>query len=162
MTIVNEKIAMNKNLSTSLDGEAIKRMIPHRYPMLMIDKIINLVRGESATGIKCVTNNEPFFQGHFPKQPVMPGVLIVEAMAQTAAVVVIDSLDVESAGDLVYFMSIDSARFRKPVYPGDVLELHVKMLQSRRNVWKFEGKAIVNGVVHANAVYTAMIMEENI
>lgn len=162
MSTMQKTTAVNTNDSTILTGEDIKKMIPHRYPMLMIDKITHLVKGESAVGIKCVTNNEPFFTGHFPNQPVMPGVLIVEAMAQTAAVVVIDSLEIESAGDLVYFMSIENARFRKPVYPGDVLELHVKRLQNRRNVWKFEGKAMVNGILHANAVYTAMIMEDNL
>lgn len=158
------EVAGKENIGTketvNFDLETIKEMIPHRYPMLMVDKVIDVVRGESATGIKCITNTESYFQGHFPKKPVMPGVLIIEAMAQTAAIVVIDSLDIPSAGDLVYFMSIDSARFRRPVYPGDKLELHVKMIQSRKNVWKFEGRAIVDGNLHANAVYTAMIMEE--
>lgn len=142
----------------SFDTEEIQRMIPHRYPMLMVDKVVDVVRGEKAVGIKGVTCNEPFFPGHFPKKAVMPGVLIVEAMAQTAAVVVIDALNISSAGDLVYFMSIESARFRKPVFPGSLLELHVKKVQNRRNVWKFEGTALVEGVVHAEATYTAMIV----
>lgn len=159
MIELNKQRAVNKNETVSFDIEKIKTLIPHRYPMLMIDRVTNIQRGESAIGIKGVTNNEPFFQGHFPKKAVMPGVLIIEAMAQTAAVVVIDSLDISSVGDIVYFMSIESARFRKPVYPGDKLELHVQMIQNRKNVWKFEGKAIVDGVIHANAVYTAMIMD---
>ncbi len=144
-----------------LDIRQIQEIIPHRYPFLMIDKVVELTPNEKLVAIKNVTVNENYFVGHFPKEKVMPGVLIVEAMAQTAAVVVIDSLPINSAGDLVYFMSIDSARFRKPVYPGDKLELHVKMIQGRKNVWKFEAKAIVDGNVHANATYTAMIMEEN-
>jgi 3-hydroxyacyl-[acyl-carrier-protein] dehydratase len=162
MIELRKQHAVNKNETTSFDLEKIKTLIPHRYPMLMIDRVTNIVRGESAIGIKCVTNNEPFFQGHFPKKAVMPGVLIVEAMAQTAAVVVIDSLDIASVGDIVYFMSIESARFRKPVCPGDKLELHVQMIQNRKNVWKFEGKAIVDNVIHANATYTAMIMDNEV
>lgn len=151
--------SVNRNDILSFDTEAIQAMIPHRYPMLMIDRVTQVVRGVSAVGIKNVTANEPFFPGHFPKKAVMPGVLIVEAMAQTAAVVVVDSLNIPCAGDFVYFMSIESARFRKPVYPGHTLELHVNLIQSRKNVWKFEGTAKVEGAVHANAIYTAMIME---
>jgi 3-hydroxyacyl-[acyl-carrier-protein] dehydratase len=139
----------------------IKQLIPHRYPMLMIDRIERVDGAESAVGIKNVTINEPFFAGHFPENPVMPGVLIVEAMAQTAGVIVSKFLETSGSSKLVYFMSIEEARFRKPVVPGNTLELHVKKLQNRRIVWKFEGQAIVNGIVHAEAVFTAMIAESS-
>jgi 3-hydroxyacyl-[acyl-carrier-protein] dehydratase len=143
----------------TLDVEQIQNLIPHRAPILMLEKLKNIVPSESAVGIKCVSVNEPFFQGHFPKLRVMPGVLIVEALAQTAAALVIHSLGRRQEDLLVYFMSIDNARFRKPVVPGDTLELHVKKEQQRGNVWKFTGKAIVNGVVHAEALFTAMIVD---
>ena len=145
---------------TTIDIEQIQRMIPHRYPMLMVDRIIDLVPNQRATGIKSVSINEPYFQGHFPGAPVMPGVLIIEAMAQTAAVLVVATLGAERDGSLVYFMSIDSARFRKPVTPGDVLHVHVERGHNRRNVWKFEGKATVDGEVVAQATYAAMIRDE--
>lgn len=152
--------AVNMNaVVESLDTEQIKEMIPHRYPMLMIDRVENIVRGKSAVGIKCITNNEPIFQGHFPNQAIFPGVLIIEAMAQTAAVSVIDSLQKKSAGDIVYFMSIENARFRKPVTPGVRLELHVRNLQNRRNVWKYEGIAKVGETVYAEATFMAMIVD---
>ncbi|ARN84202.1 3-hydroxyacyl-ACP dehydratase FabZ [Candidatus Nucleicultrix amoebiphila] len=141
----------------SLDIEQIKKLIPHRYPMLMVDRIEKIQSDESAVGIKGVTVNEPFFQGHFPNYPVMPGVLIVEAMAQTAGVIVSKFLKSEDKEKLVYFMSIDEARFRKPVLPGHVLELHVTKIQNRRNVWKYKGEAKVDGVLHAEAIFTAMI-----
>ena len=142
----------------SADIEQIMRMIPHRYPMLMIDKVVGMVAGESATGIKNVTVNEPHFAGHFPARPVMPGVMIIEAMAQTAAVLVVHSLDWGATGDrLVYFMSIDSAHFRKPVVPGDTLHVHVVRRHSRGKVWKFEAKCEVDGAVVADSNFTAMI-----
>src|ERR1700761_3287275 len=141
-----------------IDIHRIVEMIPHRYPFLMIDKLVDVVAGESATGIKNVTVNEPHFQGHFPNRPVMPGVLIVEAMAQTAAVIVVAALGPSAEGKLVYFMSIDSARFRKPVGPGDQLRLHCRKERSRGNVWKFSAEAQVDGAVVADATYTAMIM----
>jgi len=134
-------------------------MIPHRYPFLMIDRVKNVVPDHQAVGIKNVTASEPHFQGHFPNHPVMPGVLIVEAMAQTAAVLVVETLGVEAEGKLVYFMSVDNARFRKPVTPGDVLEITVTKLRSRGNVYKFEGKARADGVLMAEAVFSAMIMD---
>ena len=137
----------------------IMEVIPHRYPMLLVDRLQDIVPGESATGIKNVTMNEPFFQGHFPQKPVMPGVLIVEAMAQTAAALVMLSLGEEAEGKLVYFMSIEGAKFRKPVVPGDRLELHVSKEQNRRSVWKFKGIGKVAGQVVAEATYTAMIAE---
>ena len=137
----------------------IKRLIPHRYPFLLIDRIIALRPGRSAVGIKNVTANEPFFEGHFPSRPVMPGVLIVEAMAQTAAVLVVKGLDVaEDHGLLVYFMAIDKARFRQPVTPGDRLELHVAVDRGRGKVWRFTGEGRVNGTVCAEAEFMAMIM----
>lgn len=138
----------------------IMEMIPHRYPFLMIDKIENVVTGLRATGIKNVSVNEWFFQGHFPDHKVMPGVLIIEAMAQTAASLVVHTLGAESEGKLVYFMSIDNARFRKPVHPGDRLLVDVEKQQSRGNVWKFNGKATVDGVLVAEATFAAMILNE--
>ena len=146
--------------ASSVDIKRILEMIPHRYPMLMVDKVTEMVLSESAIGIKNVSINEPFFQGHFPSEPVMPGVLIVEAMAQTAAVLVVATFGAGSEGKLVYFMSIDGVRFRRPVLPGDRLELHVKKVQSRGNVWKFDGQAIVDGKVAAEATFAAMIRDK--
>jgi 3-hydroxyacyl-[acyl-carrier-protein] dehydratase len=145
---------------TAVDIRRILQMIPHRYPMLMVDRIVELNLDKSAVGIKNVSINEPFFQGHFPSEPVMPGVLIVEAMAQTAAVLVVATFGPESEGKLVYFMSIDGVRFRRPVMPGDRLELHVEKAQSRGNVWKFDGKAMVEGKVAAEATFAAMIRDK--
>ena len=120
-----------------IDIMRIMELIPHRFPFLMIDRIVDLVPYESATGIKNVSINEPYFQGHFPTQAVMPGVLVIESMAQTAGIVVIHSLGEEAEGKLVYFMLIDSARFRRPIYPGDQIQVKVKKLRRRGNVWKF-------------------------
>jgi 3-hydroxyacyl-[acyl-carrier-protein] dehydratase len=142
-----------------IDINAIMRMIPHRYPFLMIDRVEDVVDNESAIGIKNVSIAEPHFQGHFPAQPVMPGVLIIEAMAQTAAVLVVKSLGSEAEGKLVYFMSVDKARFRKPVVPGDVLHVHVAKQRMRGNVWRFNGEAKVNGAICAEAIFAAMIMD---
>ena len=142
-----------------LDIRRIVEMIPHRYPMLLIDRMLDLRLAESAIGLKNVSINEPFFQGHFPSQPVMPGVLIVESMAQTAGVLVVATLGAEAEGKLVYFMSIDGVRFRRPVTPGDRMEIHVRKLQARQNVWKFEGKAIVDDKVAAEATFAAMIRD---
>lgn len=139
--------------------EGIMRALPHRHPFLMVDRIVDIVAHESATGIKCVTASEPHFQGHFPEKPIMPGVLIIEAMAQTAAVLVIESQKIDPSGKLVYFMSINEARFRRPVVPGDVLYIEVKKLRHRDKVWKFEGTAKVEGKVVAEAIYTAMVMD---
>src|SRR5262249_27877525 len=143
-----------------IDIERVMAMIPHRYPMLMIDKVTDVVTSVSATGVKNVTINEPYFQGHFPSRPVMPGVLIIEAMAQTAAVLVVHSLGPAAEGKLVYFMSVDDARFRKPVVPGDVLLIHVAKERHRGNVWKFEGRAKVGDNLVAEAVFAAMILNE--
>lgn len=143
-----------------IDILRVMEMIPHRYPMLMIDRVTNVVANVSAVGVKNVTINEHFFQGHFPQRPVMPGVLIVEAMAQTAGVLVVHTLGADAEGKLVYFMSIDDARFRKPVTPGDTVHIHVTKLQHRRNVWKFKGEAKVNGVLCSEATFAAMILDE--
>jgi 3-hydroxyacyl-[acyl-carrier-protein] dehydratase len=147
------------DLLPSVEHERIKEMIPHRYPFLMVDRVVNMVANESATGVKNVTCNEPFFVGHFPKQAVMPGVLMIEAMAQTAAILVVHSMGKNAEGKLVYFMSIDEAKFRKPVIPGDRLHIHVKVQQSRKNVWKFAGECHVDGVKVSEAVYSAMILD---
>ena len=145
---------------TAKDVMEIMEMIPHRYPFLMIDRVVDMLPGVSAVGIKNVTINEPFFQGHFPSQPVFPGVLIIEAMAQTAAIVVVETMEGRTAGKLVYFMTVDEARFRRPVVPGDVLKIHVTKLRNRRNVWKFRGEARVDGVLMAEATYSAMIVDD--
>ena len=144
----------------TINLQEIMALIPHRYPLLLIDRLEDVHPAESAVGIKNVTFNEPFFQGHFPGHPIMPGVLIIEAMAQTAAVCTVCSFDQESADKLVYFMKIEEARFRKPVVPGDVLELSVTKLKARRNVWKFRGEARVNGTTVSQAVFSAMIMDK--
>jgi 3-hydroxyacyl-[acyl-carrier-protein] dehydratase len=142
-----------------LDILQIMHAIPHRYPMLLLDRMVDVVPDVSAVGIKNVTVNEPFFQGHFPGHPVMPGVLIIEAMAQTAAVLVVQSLGPEAAGRVVYFMTIESAKFRRPVLPGDQLRIHVTRERRRGSVWKFSGVARVDGVSVAEATYSAMIMD---
>ncbi len=146
--------------AAEMDRQRIMEMIPHRHPFLMIDKVVGAVANERATGIKDVSLDEYYFKGHFPARPVMPGVLIIEAMAQTAAVLVVHTLGPESEGKLVYFMSVDNARFRRPVVPGDRLHVHVTKLRNRRNVWKFEGRAEVGGVLAAEAVFAAMILDE--
>lgn len=144
---------------TELDVNGIMKMIPHRYPFLMIDRVVDIVLGESAVGVKAVTVAEPHFQGHFPQRPIMPGVLIVEAMAQTAGVLVVQSLGEEATNKLVYFMTIDNARFRKPVVPGDMLRIHVTRKQNRGVVWKFEGKAMVGDTLVAEATFAAMLVD---
>jgi 3-hydroxyacyl-[acyl-carrier-protein] dehydratase len=142
-----------------LDTEAIKRLIPHRPPFLMIDRVVDIFADTSAVGIKNVTINEPFFQGHFPGRPIMPGVLIVEAMAQTAAALVVATIGADAAGRLVYFMTIDQARFRRPVVPGDQLRIKVVRQQRKLSVWKFAGCASLDSQTAAEAVISAKLMD---
>ena len=141
----------------TFDIQRIMELIPHRYPLLLVDRLEGIILGESAIGVKNVTFNEPHFQGHFPSAPVMPGVLIVEAMAQTAAALVIATLGAGAEGKLVYFMTIDNARFRRQVTPGDQLRMHVTKTRSRATVWKFDGKAYVGDKLAAEASFGAMI-----
>lgn len=148
---------MSDAIKDPIAVQEIMEMLPHRYPFLMVDRVLEYVPGESAIARKNVTFNEPHFMGHFPGHPIMPGVLLVEAMAQVAAIVVMKTLDNQTEEKLVYFMTIESAKFRKPVVPGDVVELHVQKIQNRANVWKFSGQAIVDGKVCAEAVFSAMI-----
>jgi len=143
-----------------IDRERIMEMIPHRDPFLLIYKVVDVSKNQRATGIKVVSPEEYYFRGHFPERAVMPGVLIIEAMAQTAAVLVVYTLGPEWERKLVYFMSIDNARFRRPVFPGDRLHIHVTKLRNRGNVWKFEGRAEVDGQLHAEAVFAAMILDD--
>lgn len=145
---------------SSADVERIMQLIPHRYPFLMIDRVVDIKLDESAVGIKNVSINEHFFQGHFPRQAVMPGVLIIESMAQTAAVLVVETLEGAAAGKLVYFMTVDNARFRHPVYPGDRIHVHVSKLRRRGNFWKFRGEARVERTLVAEAAFSAMIRDD--
>ena len=144
----------------SADIARIMKLLPHRYPFLLIDKMIDMDGEESGTAIKNVTINEPFFQGHFPGKPVMPGVLLVEAMAQAAGALVLNHLGDAHAGELVFFMSIDKARFRKPVLPGDVVHFHVKLSNKRAPVWKYWAEAHVDGKKVAEAEIGAMLMND--
>lgn len=142
-----------------MEVERIMEMIPHRYPFLMIDRVVDVVPDRTAVGIKNVTINEHFFQGHFPGHAVMPGVLLIEAMAQTAAVLVVHTLGPEAEGKLVYFMSIEGAKFRRPVVPGDQLRVHVTKERNRGPVWKLQGDVRVDGVTVADATFAAMIRD---
>ena len=144
----------------TIDVMRIMEMIPHRYPFLLIDRVVDVVPDVSAVGVKNVTINENHFQGHVPRQPVMPGVLVIECMAQTAAVLVVETLEGAAAGKLVYFMTIEEGRFRKPVVPGDTLHIHVTKLRQRGSVWKFSGEARVDGTLMAQARFSAMIMDD--
>lgn len=139
-----------------IDIREIQNILPHRYPFLLVDRIVELDPGKKATGIKNVTVNEEFFVGHFPGNPIMPGVLIVEAMAQVAGILAFKS---GVQGDAVYFMSIEKAKFRKPVLPGDQLRLEITTLQTRGNVWRFSGNALVDDKVAAEAEFTAMVLK---
>ncbi|MEO0623503.1 MAG: 3-hydroxyacyl-ACP dehydratase FabZ [Pseudomonadota bacterium] len=150
-----------EEMGGTADLARIKRMIPHRFPFLLIDRVRDIFPHKSAVGVKNVSANEPHFQGHFPQEPVMPGVLVVEAMAQTAGVLVVDSLGKEGENLLVYFMTLDKTRFRKKVVPGDVLELHVKILRGRGKVFKFWGEGRVGDDLCAEAEFSAMIIDEN-
>lgn len=150
---------MEENAIKEIRIDDIVRMLPHRYPFLLVDRVSVIQPGTEGVGIKNVTMNEPFFPGHFPNHPVMPGVLIIEAVAQTAAVLVMDSLP-EGVRKLVYFMGVESAKFRKPVRPGDQLKMHVVQEKARGNVYRFKAEATVDGQLHAEAVFTAMIFDE--
>ena len=145
--------------STDVSITEILERIPHRYPFLLVDRAEDYRAGESIVGIKNVTFNEPFFVGHFPGNPVMPGVLIVEAMGQTGAVLMSKSLEVDPAGKTIFFMSIDNCRFRQPVRPGDVLRMEVAVVFHRRGIFKFHGKALVDGEIAAEADFAAALVE---
>jgi 3-hydroxyacyl-[acyl-carrier-protein] dehydratase len=142
--------------ATEADLTLIQRIIPHRYPFLLVDKVRDIVVGKSCIGIKNVTFNEPQFQGHFPGMPIFPGVMIVEAMAQTSGILVGVTMDLADKGANVFFMGVESAKFRRKVVPGDVMELHVTALRGGGKVWKFEGRAMVDGHLAAEAIFTAM------
>jgi 3-hydroxyacyl-[acyl-carrier-protein] dehydratase len=141
----------------SADIHMIQRILPHRYPFLLVDKVHSIIDGKTGIGIKNVTFNEPHFQGHFPGEPIMPGVTIVEAMAQTAAVMVGVEQDLADQNMLIYFMGIDKCKFRRKVVPGDVLEMHLETLRGGGKVWKFQGRATVEGELAAEAEFTAMM-----
>ena len=141
----------------AVDIQQLMELLPHRYPFLMVDRIVEIDGSNSAIGIKNVTYNEPQFTGHFPGQPIMPGVLIIEGMAQTAGAISIREMQVQGKGSLVYLMSLDEVKFRKPVVPGDVLEYHIRKLRSRGLVYKFGCEAKVSGTVVAEAIVTAMM-----
>ena len=154
---------MNQHIPLTPDSilgvEQISKMIPHRYPFLLLDRVTGVIPNVSAVGYKNVTINEPYFAGHFPGKPIMPGVLLIEAMAQTAAVVVVSGFEDSNDNKIVYFMSIESARFRKPVVPGDTLKINVASKQSRGSVWKFDGEVFVEGVLVAESSFTAMVAD---
>ncbi|MEA1938198.1 MAG: 3-hydroxyacyl-ACP dehydratase FabZ [Pseudomonadota bacterium] len=160
MRDIHIKAHAKPRIVKEVDFKRILEILPHRYPMLLIDKVIDITPGISGTGIKNVTANEPYFAGHFPKEPILPGVMMIESMAQTACVVVIEELGTHSEGRSVYFMSVEHGRFRKPVVPGDTIYLSVSVKRRRGNVWKFCGEAHVNGVLCAEAVFTAMIQDD--
>ena len=142
-----------------IDCNKLMRMLPHRYPFLLVDYLEQVSVNESAVGVKNVSIGDPFFQGHFPGNPIMPGVLIVESMAQTAGALVVESLGLHDSGSLVYFMSIENAKFRKLVIPGDVLKLYVKVKKARTKIWKFKGIAKVDDNIVAESEFTAMMVD---
>jgi 3-hydroxyacyl-[acyl-carrier-protein] dehydratase len=142
-----------------LDIGRVMAALPHRYPMLLVDRVIELVPDQRIVAVKAVTINEPFFQGHFPGRPIMPGVLQVEALAQAAGVLAVESLGLAGTGKLVYFMSIDGVKFRKPVEPGVLLTLEASFIQKRSRVCKFAGRALLDGEVATECEFTAMIAD---
>ena len=150
---------MEQKVATSIGIEQIKEILPHREPFLMVDRVDELVPGKSAKCVKAVSGNEWYFLGHFAQKKVMPGVLIVEAMAQTGAVLMSKTLNVDRAGKTILFTSVDNCRFRQPVRPGDVLRMHVKVLRARGGLFKFEGKAMVGDKTAAEAEFAAMLVE---
>lgn len=143
------------DLETAIGPDEILRRLPHRYPFLLVDRAEGYVPGDSIVGFKCVSAAEPHFQGHFPENPVMPGVLIIEAMAQTGAILMSKTLDADISNTLIYFMGVEQAKFRRPVRPGDVLEMPVEVTANRRGIFKFKGEARVNGVRCADATFSA-------
>ncbi len=155
---MSRKAPVNQD-ATEIDISEIRMRIPHRYPFLLVDRCEAFDAGKSIIGVKCVTANEPFFQGHFPDYPVMPGVLIVEAMAQTGAILMSKTLNVDVGGKAIFFMSLDNCRFRSPVRPGDVLKLHVEVTRARGDVFKFKGVAKVDDKVAAEGEFAAMVVE---
>lgn len=154
---MNETSSSEKE--TDLDIMRIMKLLPHRYPFLLVDKITEMVEDKSAVGVKNVTYNEQFFQGHFPTHPVMPGVLLIEGMAQTAGALCVANLEDSYEPSLVYFMAIDRARFRRPVVPGDTVYYHMEKIRNRGRVWRFKGEAKVDGKIVAEAEISAMIVE---
>ena len=150
--------AKKPGLATA-DITRVMKLLPHRYPMLLVDRIYDMAGDESCVGVKNVSVNEPYFQGHFPQFPVMPGVLIIEGLAQTAGALCVHSLGEDYKAELVYFMGIDGAKFRKPVVPGDQLHYHVRKIRKRGRVWRFYGEAKVNGHVVAEAEISAMLAD---
>lgn len=153
-----DEVATNNELGTA-DIRRVMTLLPHRYPFLLVDRMYDMNGDESAVGVKNVTINEPFFQGHFPQFPVMPGVLIIEGLAQTAGALCVHSLGEDYVAELVYFMGIDKAKFRQPVVPGDQLHYHVRKIRNRGRVWRFAGEAKVNGKVVTEAEISAMLAD---
>ena len=158
---MEEQTQTPENIIEEIRIDQILKLLPHRYPFLLVDRLKNVVPGVSGIGIKNVTMNEPFFQGHFPENPVMPGVLQIEAMAQTAGIIVLMSLpEEERNGNSVYFMTVDEVKFRKPILPGDVIEFSVQKEQAVRNVFKFRGEARVDGKLVSQAIFSAMVFKK--
>ena len=155
---MDDKTPAHQTLGTA-DIARVMKLLPHRYPFLMVDRMYDMNGDESCIGVKNVTINEPFFQGHFPQYPVMPGVLIIEGLAQTAGALCVSSVGEDYKAELVYFMGIDNAKFRKPVLPGDQLHYHVTKIRNRGRVWRFRGQAKVNGHVVAEAEISAMLAD---
>jgi 3-hydroxyacyl-[acyl-carrier-protein] dehydratase len=142
-----------------IDIARIMALIPHRYPFLLVDRVVSMELHQSIHAVKAVTMNEQFFQGHFPGRPIMPGVLIIEALAQAAAILAVESLGLGDSGKLVYFMAIEGAKFRKPVEPGCLLDLKVQIVQNKRTICRFSGEALLDGAVAAQCNFTAMIAD---
>ena len=151
--------AVVKATAPAYDITRILAVLPHRYPLLLVDRVLSLTIGEEIHAVKAVSFNEQFFQGHFPGRPIMPGVLQIEALAQAAAILAIETLELAGSGKLVYFMGIDGVKFRKPVEPGHLLDLHVTILQAKRNICRFEGKAMLGGQLATECQFTAMIAD---
>ncbi len=154
--LADEDKAGEADAGTDIACDEVLLRLPHRYPFLLLDRATGYVANKSIRGIKCVTANEPFFQGHFPGYPVMPGVLIIEAIAQSGALLMSKTLDADVSKHVIFFMSVDNARFRRPVRPGDVLEMPVEVVLARRNIFKFKGRAEVNGELAAECEFAAM------